>query len=73
METILLCISKVTQKSTELPSEFYSDLLIVENNVIGMEKILKMPLDEFHPPSRIVMQTYYEYFDIAEKLLKEID
>ncbi len=72
LETILLCISKIPQKSSELTSDFYSDLLIVDNSVLGIEKILTMPLKEFHPPSRIVMQTYYENFDVAEKLLKEL-
>jgi len=73
LETILLCVSKTSASSKELSSDFYNDVLILDNNLVELKKVIDMPLDLFHPPSRIVIQTYYENFDAAQKLLEKLN
>ena len=60
METMLLYETHTTCTAQELQSDFYTNLLTVENSPAGFEHLQALPLDQFHPPSRVMLQAYFE-------------
>ena len=72
LETVLVCISKTNQQALSLTSDLYSEILIRENSKKGLEYLIKIPLNEFHPPSRVVIQAYYQNFTLAKQLLEKL-
>lgn len=72
LEVVCVCISKISLSSKELKSDFYEEILSIDNTEAGLEKLTKMPLDLFHTPSRTIIQFYYENFLDAKRLLEEL-
>lgn len=72
LETILLCTSVISISSNEITSDFYDELVTVDNTLEGLKTLLIIPLEQFHPPSRIVIQKYFENFGQAKRLLETL-
>lgn len=70
LEVVTVCISKISLKADELKSDLYNDILSVDNTSEGLEKLVNMPLDLFHSPSRTIIQFYWENFSTAQEILK---
>jgi hypothetical protein len=73
LEVVLVCISKISLPAKELRSVFYEDILSVKNNQEGLDKLMHMPLDIFHPPSRVIIQLYCDNTAEVQRLLKELN
>jgi len=69
METMLLCVSKTSLTAAQMKSDFYTDILIIDNSLVGKTQLQKMSLDLFHPPSRVALQVYFEHFDLVQQSL----
>lgn len=61
LETIMLCVARTETHSHDLQSDFYEELLFVENSKAGVEELLGMDHSMFHPPSRLAVKVYQQH------------
>jgi len=73
LETIFFSISKINVDAKNLQAKKYSDVLIIDNTYKWLEKIISMPVKLFHPPSRTVLQFFYENYSKAKNLFSKIE
>jgi hypothetical protein len=73
METMLLCVSKTSLISEQIQSDFYTEKLVFDNSQVGYGHLQSMDTTEFHPPSRVALQAYFDHFDLTQELLAQAD
>lgn len=72
LEVVLVCVSKTEVPSNNLKSDFYKNILVVDNTIKGVNEIKRKSLNSFHPPSRVALEFYFNNFKLANKLLNKI-
>ncbi len=60
METFALYVTHTSIIADQLESDCYTDILTIENSPAGFEQLKSLPIDQFHPPSRTMLQAYFE-------------
>lgn len=73
LETVIICIAKIDKKANSLSALKYKNIITCENSKEGLKKIIEMPLNQFHPPSRTALQYYYDNFSLAQKIIRGPD
>lgn len=72
LEVIALFISKVGINSNELKSNFYKDIISFDCSENGLNELKTMPLEIFHPPSRIIMEflinSYSDFVELSARV-----
>ncbi len=61
-ETVIVCIARIDKPASKLRAKKYLNIMAVDNTKEELTRVIGMPLNLFHPPSRTALQYYFDNF-----------